>query len=60
MVDENILKINKILHESGYPTQINGLSDLKAFLNDPKNKSLKVFDEVEELYDILILGAGMW
>jgi hypothetical protein len=60
MSDQIILKINKLLNETGYKSQITGLSDLEAFLCDPRSKSLGVYDEVEELYDVLMLGSGMW
>lgn len=60
MADQIILKINKLLSETGYKPEINGLSDLKAFLTDPRSKNLGVYDEIEELYDVLMLGSGMW
>jgi hypothetical protein len=60
MTDENILRINTLLKDAGDIPEINSLSELKAFLGDSKNKKLEVYDEIEELYDILMLGAGMW
>lgn len=60
MAHEIFIRINKLLYDSGHNPQINGLSDLEAFLRDPENKKLQVYDEVEELYDVIMLGSGMW
>ncbi|MCX8129525.1 MAG: hypothetical protein N3I35_05415 [Clostridia bacterium] len=61
MGEEQILvKINRLLQEVGHNEEVKSLSGLKAFLNDTSNKRLPVYDQVEELYDILMVGQGMW
>ena len=60
MADENMLKINMLQKNVGHTSEINSLSELKAFISDPQNKKLDVYDEIEELYDVLMFGAGMW
>jgi hypothetical protein len=60
MEDENISEINKLLKSAGFTYEINNLKDLKEFLSDPQNRKLDIYNDVEELYDILMLGAGLW
>ncbi len=53
-------EINRLLEENGRAVGIHDLAGLKAFLSDDSNKRLNVYDRVEELGSILIMGQGMW
>ena len=57
---QTFARINMLLEEAGHPARIDSLSELKAFLNDKNNRKLPVYDQVEELYDIILVGQGMW
>jgi len=61
MGEEAIFKrINSLLREANYSGKIRNLGDLREFINNDNNKKLDVYDEIEELHSLLILGPGMW
>ncbi|TYQ15772.1 UNVERIFIED_CONTAM: hypothetical protein Cloal_2262 [Acetivibrio alkalicellulosi] len=53
-------QINDILEKDGYKNKINDLTDLMDYLNSKNNTESKVYDDVRELYDLFIMGPGMW
>ena len=53
-------KVNNILEDGGCSFKIKDLSELKEFLNNRKNESLEVFDDIKEMFDLLVVGPGMW
>lgn len=62
MMSQEIIfnKINNLLSDAGYTAKVNGLSDVKAFINNKENEKLEVYDKIEEMYDAFMLGQGMW
>ena len=58
--ESTLVKVNRLLKEAGLQNEIRGLNDLKKFIYNKENMALEVYDEVEELYDNLMLGQGMW
>jgi hypothetical protein len=54
------VKINNLLEESGNPTRIESLVGLKSFINNNDNKKLPVYDQIEEMFNIIMVGQGMW
>lgn len=53
-------KINSLLEDSGLHSKIENLSELREFLKDEKNIGMDTYEQIEELYALLILGPGMW
>ncbi|RCX09609.1 hypothetical protein DFR58_13413 [Anaerobacterium chartisolvens] len=53
-------EINRLIEEDGGALGIHDLAGLKAFLGEDSNKRLEVYDRIEELGSILIMGQGMW
>lgn len=53
-------RINRLLEEAGCGKSVSDIKQLQEFVNDDDNKKLEVYDEIEELYAVLMLGPGMW
>lgn len=53
-------RINALLADSGYKGKIGNMSDLRGFLKDSDNARYEAYKQVEELYDLLRVGPGMW
>jgi uncharacterized protein YozE (UPF0346 family) len=55
-MDERTLlnRINEMLADSDYPSEIKDVAELEEFLNDQANLNLGFYDEVEQLYNQLL------
>ncbi|MCX7923425.1 MAG: hypothetical protein N3B21_15660 [Clostridia bacterium] len=53
-------KINNMLKGTGYNKEITNLADLGDFIGDKNNMDLKVYNDLKDIYNELMLGAGMW
>lgn len=61
MGEEQIFdRINRLLSNSGYPSKLKTLGDLKGFLSDESNTQYEAYDEIEDLYQMMMLNSGMW
>ncbi len=61
MGEEHIFgRINGLLKSEGLSEEINSLQQLKSFLNDGNNMKLRTYGEIRELFDLLVVGPGMW
>jgi len=58
--DALIEKMNRILESEGYKEKSSSLSDVRNFLGRKEHFKGKVYDDIQELYEQLIYGAGMW
>jgi|GEM_PF-1142208 len=53
-------KINSILAKANCNIRIKSLPELREFINNKDNQKLAVYDQIEELHSVLMLGPGMW
>ncbi len=53
-------EINRILEDEGVDIRINDIDELTDYLEENEGSENEAYEEIRELYDQLIMGAGMW
>jgi len=53
-------EINRILEEEGVDIRVNDIDELTDYLEENEGSENEAYEEIRELYDQLIMGAGMW
>ncbi|WP_407636681.1 hypothetical protein [Acetivibrio cellulolyticus] len=57
------IEINRLLEDQGMDLRINDMDELTDFLEEyeaDESEASEVYEEIRELYDQLLMGAGMW
>lgn len=53
-------EINRLLEDEGLDIRISDMDELTDFLEENEMSENDVYEEIRELYDQLVMGAGMW
>lgn len=53
-------EINRLLEDEGLDIRISDMDELTDFLEENEMSESEVYEEIRELYDQLVMGAGMW
>ncbi len=54
------VEINRVLEDEGMDIRINDIDELTDYLEENEGAENEAYEEIRELYDQLIMGAGMW
>jgi len=49
-------KINELLENTDYPVEVSNVTSIEEFLNREENTGYDVYDEIDNLYNKLMMG----